>query len=138
MGTNTEEGGKRSDGVRFPPGFLWGSATAGFQIEGDNEHSHIWVQERGRPAGNRSDRACDHWNRYAEDIDMIAALGHGAYFYWSLMDNYEWGSFVPRFGLVHVDFDSFERTPKPSALYYREVIRNNGLPHVPQAISDCK
>jgi beta-glucosidase len=49
------------------------------------------------------------------------------YFYWSLMDNYEWTSFLPRFGLVHVDYETFERTPKPSALFYRDVIANNGL-----------
>jgi beta-glucosidase len=33
------------------------------------------------------------------------------YFYWSLMDNYEWGSFLPRFGMVAVNFENFERTP---------------------------
>jgi beta-glucosidase len=49
------------------------------------------------------------------------------YFYWSLMDNYEWGSFVPTFGLVAVDRQTFERTPKPSALLYREIIRRNGF-----------
>lgn len=49
------------------------------------------------------------------------------YFHWSLMDNYEWGSFVPRFGLVHVDFDTFERTPKTSAFLYRDIINRNGV-----------
>jgi beta-glucosidase len=49
------------------------------------------------------------------------------YFYWSLMDNYEWGTFVPRFGLVEVDFETFRRTPKPSALFYREIIGQNGF-----------
>jgi beta-glucosidase len=49
------------------------------------------------------------------------------YLYWSLLDNYEWGSFVPRFGLVGVDFETFERTPKKSALLYREIIEQNGL-----------
>ncbi len=49
------------------------------------------------------------------------------YFYWSLMDNYEWNSFVPRFGLVSVDFKTFRRTPKPSASFYREVIERNGF-----------
>ena len=49
------------------------------------------------------------------------------YLYWSLMDNYEWGSFVPRFGLVDVNFDTFERTLKPSALFYRDIIQNNGF-----------
>jgi beta-glucosidase len=49
------------------------------------------------------------------------------YFYWSLMDNYEWGSFVPRFGLVAVDFETFARTPKPSAFFYRDIIGRNGF-----------
>lgn len=51
------------------------------------------------------------------------------YLHWSLLDNYEWGSFVPRFGLVEVDRSSgkFERTPKPSSLFFREVIEANAL-----------
>jgi beta-glucosidase len=49
------------------------------------------------------------------------------YLYWSLMDNYEWDSFIPRFGLVDVDFDTFKRTPKPSAHFFRDIIRQNGF-----------
>ena len=49
------------------------------------------------------------------------------YFYWSLLDNYEWGSFIPKFGLVAVDPETFARTPKPSADFYREVIARNGF-----------
>lgn len=49
------------------------------------------------------------------------------YLYWSLFDNYEWMSFVPRFGMVGVDFNSFERTLKPSACFFREIIENNGF-----------
>lgn len=50
------------------------------------------------------------------------------YMYWSLMDNYEWGSFIPRFGLVDVDREhDFKRTPKPSAYFYKEIIENNGF-----------
>ncbi len=49
------------------------------------------------------------------------------YFYWSLLDNYEWGSFIPRFGLIDVDFETFVRTPKPSASLYRDIIRKNGV-----------
>ena len=37
------------------------------------------------------------------------------YFYWSLLDNYEWGSFIPKFGLVAVNPVTFARAPKPSA-----------------------
>lgn len=50
------------------------------------------------------------------------------YLYWSLMDNYEWGSYIPKFGLVDVDREhDFKRTPKPSAYFYKEIIENNGF-----------
>lgn len=49
------------------------------------------------------------------------------YFYWSLLDNYEWGSYAPRFGLIDVDRNNgFKRTIKPSGYFYREIIENNG------------
>ena len=44
------------------------------------------------------------------------------YFAWSLLDNYEWGSYDPRFGLAHVDFATQKRTPKASFEFYRGVI----------------
>ena len=46
------------------------------------------------------------------------------YFYWSLLDNYEWDSgYTKRFGLVHVDYETQLRTPKDSAYWYRDLIR---------------
>ena len=49
------------------------------------------------------------------------------YFAWSLLDNVEWSSGTQhRFGLVHVDFESQQRTIKASGMLYREVIRSNG------------
>jgi beta-glucosidase len=61
------------------------------------------------------------------------ALSDGAdlrgYFVWSLMDNFEWAhGFSKRFGLIHVDYETLERTPKDSARWYAEVTRTNGLP----------
>ena len=50
-----------------------------------------------------------------------------AYFHWSLLDNYEWGTYDMRFGLASVDKKTFVRTPKPSAYFYRDVIRANGM-----------
>ena len=49
------------------------------------------------------------------------------YLYWSLLDNYEWGSFKPTFGLYSVDRETFERTAKPSAGFYRRIIEENGV-----------
>jgi beta-glucosidase len=49
------------------------------------------------------------------------------YYVWSLFDNYEWSAgYDKRFGIVHVDFETLERTPKQSARFYTEVIRSNG------------
>jgi beta-glucosidase len=51
------------------------------------------------------------------------------YFYWSLMDNFEWVlGYGPRFGLVDVDPATFERRPKPSAQWFGSVARANALP----------
>ncbi|MEK7120555.1 MAG: family 1 glycosylhydrolase, partial [Patescibacteria group bacterium] len=48
------------------------------------------------------------------------------YFYWSLLDNYEWAyGFDKRFGLVEVDFNTLERRIKPSALIYKKIAENN-------------
>lgn len=50
------------------------------------------------------------------------------YFLWSLLDNFEWADgFSQRFGIVHVDYETKKRTPKLSAQYYSEVIKNNAL-----------
>jgi beta-glucosidase len=58
---------------------------------------------------------------------IAAGLDVRGYFAWSLMDNLEWSSgFRLRFGLVHVNYSTLERTPKASALWYREVIRTHG------------
>ena len=54
------------------------------------------------------------------------------YFAWSLMDNYEWAwGYHKRFGIVRVDYDTLERTPKASARWYAEVARTGALPAQP-------
>jgi len=61
---------------------------------------------------------------------VTAAVAEGAdvqgYFAWSLMDNFEWArGYAQRFGLVHVDYATQQRTPKDSAHAYAEVIRRH-------------
>jgi beta-glucosidase len=58
---------------------------------------------------------------------IAAGVDLRGYFAWSLLDNVEWAEgTTKRFGLIHVDFATQERTPKASARFYREVIRTRG------------
>jgi beta-glucosidase len=50
-----------------------------------------------------------------------------SYMYWSLLDNYEWGSYSKHFGLVAVDLQTFKRTPKPSAMHLGAIARANKI-----------
>ena len=46
------------------------------------------------------------------------------YYVWSLLDNFEWAlGYAKRFGIIHVDYETLQRTPKASARYYAEVIK---------------
>jgi beta-glucosidase len=79
----------------FPKGFLWGTATAGYQVEGNSTQSDLWSweHENGRVAqGHRSGRACDWWDgrRWIEDFDRAAADGHNA-----LRLSVEWSRIEP-------------------------------------------
>jgi beta-glucosidase len=71
----------------FPPGFLWGSATAAYQIEGaareDGRTPSIWDTFSHTPGrtenGDTGDVACDHYHRRAEDVALMADLNLNAY-----------------------------------------------------------
>ena len=71
----------------FPPDFAWGAATSSYQSEGavdeDGKGPSIWdtfSHEPGRIAsGDTGDVACDHYHRWAEDLDLMAAHGLNAY-----------------------------------------------------------
>ena len=71
----------------FPEGFVWGSATASYQIEGavkeDGRTASIWDTYSHTPGlvlnGDTGDVAADHYHRWAEDLDQIKALGLDAY-----------------------------------------------------------
>jgi len=68
--------------VRFPPSFLWGVATAAYQIEGavqeDGRGESIWDRFSHTPGkilnGDTGDVACDHYHRYREDVALMADL----------------------------------------------------------------
>ena len=54
---------------------------------------------------------------------LAAGVPMAGYMVWSLLDNFEWSSgYAKRFGIVHVDYATLERTPKDSALWYRDLV----------------
>jgi beta-glucosidase len=71
----------------------------------------------------------DFLHRYLRELRRAAQDGTNilGYFAWSIMDNFEWlAGYQQRFGLIHVDYQTQQRTLKDSALWYREVIATNG------------
>ena len=72
----------------------------------------------------------DFEERYLAQLNRVIQDGADirGYFYWSLMDNFEWSEgYTQRFGLVYVDYRTGERIPKDSARWYQKVIENNAL-----------
>ena len=95
--------------MSFPKGFFIGAATAAHQVEGNNIHSDYWAQENlphtsfTEPSG----LTCDHYNRYEEDIRLLAEAGLNAYRF-----SIEWARIEPEEG----QFDEREIE------HYRKVI----------------
>ena len=95
--------------MAFPKDFLIGAATAAHQVEGNNIHSDYWAQEQlphtsfAEPSG----LACDHYNRFEEDIRLLAEAGLNAYRF-----SVEWARIEPEEGKF--DEDEIE--------HYRRVI----------------
>ncbi len=79
----------------FPPDFLWGTATAAHQIEGGNINSDWWVFENkgdssvAEPSGD----ACDSYNRWEADLDLVASMGLQSYRF-----SIEWSRIEPEEG----------------------------------------
>ncbi len=74
-------------GLTFPPGFVFGAATAAYQIEGaadeDGRGRSIWDTYSHTPGrtfgGHTGDVACDHYHRYRDDVALMRELGLSAY-----------------------------------------------------------
>ena len=84
--------------MRFPEDFLLGAATAAHQVEGNNIHSDYWVMEHMRSTGfaEPSLDAVDHYNRYEEDIKLLAGAGMNCYRF-----SIEWARIEPEEGKFH-------------------------------------
>ncbi len=105
----------------FPEGFFWGASTSSHQVEGGNhndwtewekENSEKLLQEAGKYWNKWheerfgklkidnfiSGRACDHYNRFAEDFDIAKQLGHNAHRF-----SIEWSRIEPAEGVFNDD-----------------------------------
>jgi beta-glucosidase len=84
-------------GAPFPHDFLWGTATSAYQIEGGGVNTDWWRFElaEGTGAVEPSGNACDSWNRFEEDLDLIASLGLN-----SFRLSVEWARIEPQQGVI--------------------------------------
>lgn len=97
----------------------------------------VLVAENGMAERKREPRP-DGWTREAFLVNHVAELQRAAadgvpvlgYFYWSLMDNYEWGTYAPTFGLYEIDRSdpALVRKTTPAADVFRRLSRSNGVP----------
>lgn len=80
---------------QFPEGFVWGAATAAHQVEGDNTNSDCWALEHATPSFFKepSGSAAGQWDRFDDDVALLAALGLGAYRF-----SIEWARVEPEEG----------------------------------------
>lgn len=109
------------------------------RISADLPGVPIWVCENGGAMDEVVDAAGVHDPIRTQYLhDHIAALLQAreegvdvrGYFAWSLLDNIEWAEgWTKRFGIVRVDLDTQERTPKDSAHWYRSVLQGRSAPH---------
>ena len=84
---STNAGSTPAIAAQFPEGFLWGTATASYQIEGawneDGKGESIWDRFAHTPGrvknGDTGDIACDSYHRYAEDIALMKQMGQKSY-----------------------------------------------------------
>lgn len=81
----------------FPDDFLWGTATAGHQVEGNNVASDFWTLEHtpGSRFAEPSGDACDHYRLYRQDIALLKELGFTSYRF-----SIEWSRVEPEPGFV--------------------------------------
>ncbi|MGB9858220.1 MAG: glycoside hydrolase family 1 protein [Dictyoglomaceae bacterium] len=80
---------------KFPDSFYWGTATSSHQIEGGNIYNDWWEFEQQGKVKERqvSGLACDSWNKYEEDFDLIEKLNNNAYRF-----SIEWSRIEPEEG----------------------------------------
>ena len=91
----------------------------------------VYVTENGVACEQsiHDSKRVDYFEGYIKGFGeaMMEGVNLKGYFAWSLFDNFEWQyGLSKRFGIVYVNYDTLERTPKDSAEWYRTIIDSNG------------
>ncbi|MGN0613757.1 MAG: GH1 family beta-glucosidase [Porcipelethomonas sp.] len=110
----------------WSPKFLYERYGKPVFITENGMAGHDWVHLDGKV---HDPHRIDFLKRYLRELCRAANDGAQVmgYMYWSVMDNFEWADgYDKRFGLIHVDYRTQERTLKDSAMWYKEVIESNG------------
>lgn len=110
----------------WSPKFLYERYKKPVLLSENGMAGHDWVHLDGRV---HDAHRIDFMKRYLRELCRSAEDGAEimGYMYWSIMDNFEWADgYDKRFGLVHVDYQTQERTIKDSGYFYRDVIQTNG------------
>jgi beta-glucosidase len=107
----------------YPP-----AIEVGIRRSWERNGTPVYVTENGIATGDDS-RRIDYTRGALEGVERAIADGIDVrgYLHWSALDNYEWGSYRPTFGLIGWDPHTFERQPKPSLAWLGEVAKRNGL-----------
>lgn len=80
--------------VSFPQQFIWGAGTSALQVEGNCTNTSWATAEQTGAFESCAGIACDHWNRYKEDIQLLASIGLTAYRF-----SVEWSKIEPHKGI---------------------------------------
>jgi len=140
--TSTQMQEAAAGSLQFPPGFVWGAATAAYQVEGavteDGRGPSIWDTFSHTPGaiadGTTGDIAADHYHRYAEDVGLMAEIGLRAYRF-----SVAWSRIVPTGSgeVNHKGIDFYSRLV--DALLERGITPVATLYHwdLPQSLQDA-
>ena len=117
----------------LPEAMYWGIRTSVEKYAPDE----IYIMESGFPLPEQDPEPegadlprMTYLRPYLQNMHRAVQEGYPVrgYFYWSLMDNFEWRSgFTSRFGHYHTDFETLQRSPRRSAKWYSEIIRRNAI-----------
>ena len=123
--------------LTFPSNFIWGAATAAYQIEGacaaDGKGESIWDRFTRKPGaiyeGHTGDIACDHYHRYLEDVSLMAKLALKSYRF-----SISWPRIFPAGkGYINLPLTVFIPQPYPALRHFdfvfqRQVFSKINLP----------